>query len=80
MAAVTCALSTKTLTEEMKKLSAILKQWMDETGDSIPKKITKDWYTRDFTTAGTEDRKKKIRGEMPGASNNATSINHKGPF
>ncbi|MFW5751823.1 MAG: sulfatase, partial [bacterium] len=61
-------------TEHLEKLRSILKQWMNDTGDNIPAKLTKDWYLPEPGYITTED--KDIRGEMPGAINNATEINH----
>jgi len=62
----------------LNELRSILKQWMKETGDNIPVNLTKDWYLPDPGYITTED--KDIRGEMPGFINNATQINHPGPF
>ena len=62
----------------LKKLRAKLNQWMDETGDSVPKYLTKDWYLREPGYIKTDAE--GTRGEMPGAVNNATEINKKGPF
>ncbi|MBF0196811.1 MAG: sulfatase [Planctomycetes bacterium] len=63
---------------KLKELRKILKTWMKETGDSVPQKLTKDWYTRFPNSKKTKDY--KIRGEMPGASNNAIKNNNKGQF
>jgi len=64
--------------EPLEELRAVLQQWMDETGDNIPAYITADWYLRVPGYIGTDA--KEIRGEMPGAANNATGNNNKGPF
>lgn len=64
--------------DRLNKLRAMLQRWMDETGDNIPVDLTKDWYLRVPGYIGTNVR--EIRGEMPGAANNATEINEKGPF
>ena len=48
------------------ELSMKLIKWMDETGDTQPESLTKDWYTRDTGTK-IEDNY-GIRGEMPGKS------------
>ena len=81
---------------KIKDLRTVLNRWKNETGDSNPKQITKDWYERkpgpksekltgkkDIPTGGKYSLTTpyyKIRGELPGASKNATSINNKGPF
>jgi len=64
--------------EKLNELRAVLQKWMDETGDNIPVNLTKDWYLRVPGYIGTDAR--EVRGEMPGAANNATEINEKGPF
>jgi len=62
-----------------------------ETGDSNPDEITKHWYKRtpgplkarnnlDSSIELLKTPFHGIRGEFPGASNNATQINNKGPF
>lgn len=72
-------------------LRVILNKWKDETGDTEPDEITKNWYQ---TTPGSVDAKNNlnksieslktpfhgIRGEFPGASKNASKNNNKGPF
>ena len=81
---------------KIENLRTVLNRWKNETGDSNPKQITKDWYERkpgpksekltvkkDIPTGGKYSLTTpyyKIRGELPGASKNATSINNKGPF
>ena len=63
---------------ELQKLRAVLKGWMQETGDNIPDNLTKDWYTK---TAGyNKTEYNRVRGEMPGAILNATQNNNKGIF
>jgi N-sulfoglucosamine sulfohydrolase len=62
----------------LNELRAVLLKWMEETGDNIPAYITKDWYLRVPGYIGTAA--KEIRGEMPGAVNNAVENNNKGPF
>ncbi|MDT0678339.1 sulfatase family protein [Autumnicola musiva] len=60
------------------RLKSILKGWMRETCDNVPKELTKDWYTRD-TGKRIEDNF-QIRGDMPGEKNNAERCNAKGAF
>lgn len=54
-----------------------LKSWQEETGDSAPVHLTPDWYDRE---TGKPTAQKGRRGEMPGASRNASRINRPGPF
>ena len=65
-------------------LKGILNKWIDETGDSKPLKITKDWYQREQEPFNESSLLKTkfhgFRGEMPGKSTNAVSNNSKGPF
>ena len=61
-----------------KELKKVLSRWMEETGDTVPESLTKDWYTRD--TGGKIDANFEIRGEMPGHSLQADKINKKVKF
>ena len=76
---------------ELNNLRNVLSNWKSETGDSNPDQITKHWYKRSpgpkkarNNLSSSIDLLKTpfhgIRGEFPGASNNATQINNKGPF
>lgn len=60
------------------QLRDILKQWIIETGDSIPAYLTKDWFLR-HPAKYIPTAAKGQRGEMPGSINAATTINNKGP-
>ena len=64
--------STKEFDQKLNDLRKVLKDWMDETGDNIPESLTGDWYSR--STGMSLDKEQRIRGEMPGAANNATAI------
>lgn len=64
--------------EQLKRMRGILTQWMTETGDSIPEKLTPDWRSRQPPFA--KNSQFGVRGEMPGAANNADTSNNKGPF
>lgn len=55
----------------------VLKQWMLETDDNIPDKLTKDWYLRVPGYQRTDFYEK--RGEMPGEKTDAVHNNNKGP-
>jgi arylsulfatase A-like enzyme len=58
-------------------LKNILTRWQTDTGDSYPSKLTPDWYDR---ITGDSLPALGQRGEMPGASNKAESLNAKGIF
>ncbi len=64
---------------KLKELSSVLSQWMDETGDDIPEKLTTDWFIR-IPGASKKTENYGIRGEMPGAKNKAVKNNQSGPF
>ena len=64
-------------TEHMALRNVLLK-WMEETGDTVPENLTKDWYTRD--TGKKIETNFEIRGEMPGESLRADRINQKDKF
>jgi len=82
--------------ENINTLRQILIKWKEETGDTSPKDITKDWYERRPGPKNLKTNSKKDlpiggeysltteshgkRGEFAGASKNATEINEKGPF
>ncbi|MEM7513069.1 MAG: sulfatase/phosphatase domain-containing protein, partial [Bacteroidota bacterium] len=55
-----------------------LREWMEETGDDVPALLTEDWYLHEAGYIRTAAHGK--RGEMPGASRQATKINAKGKF
>ncbi|GAB3998146.1 sulfatase [Spirosoma daeguense] len=58
-------------------LRNVLKTWQNQTGDTVPKQLTPDWYDRE---QGTPLPAKDKRGEMPGAAKKADRIEAKGPF
>lgn len=64
--------------EDLKAMRDILNQWMEETGDNIPARLTSDWYLHRPGYIQTDEH--GVRGEMPGAQNDATEINKPGPF
>jgi len=62
---------------EIRSLAKVLQQWQEETGDTWPANLTKDWYGRiNGETLPGEGK----RGEMPGAARSADRINRPGPF
>lgn len=68
----------KDTAQELKRLRAVLKKWMDETGDNIPDDLTKDWYLRVPGYIKTEYF--NVRGEQVDKRFNATMNNNKGRF
>ncbi len=67
----------KAYQEAAKQLRQTLRQWREETGDTLPDSITRDWYHRE---TGQALKQKGIRGEMPGAALRADTITSPGPF
>ena len=65
-------------------LKKILNQWNNDTGDTFPEILTKDWYLREQEKFNESSLLKTefhgVRGEMPGSSALATKNNNKGPF
>jgi N-sulfoglucosamine sulfohydrolase len=59
-------------------LSALLDQWITETGDAAPEKLTPDGFDRETGTS-LGKRKQTLRGDYPGLPNDAASINAPGP-
>lgn len=53
-------------------LKNVLSKWMAETGDSVPKRLTKDWYTRD--SGEKVEANFQMRGEMPGVDKKADQL------
>lgn len=60
------------------ELKNVLLRWMKETGDNVPAKLTKDWYTRD--TGERIEENFGVRGGMPGEKKDAEDCNAKGEF
>lgn len=63
--------------EAVSRLRDILRKWQEETGDTLPDSLTKDWYHRE---TGKPLAGKGIRGEMPGLAKGADTITSPGPF
>jgi len=59
------------------KLRTVLEKWQEDTGDTLPEVLTKDWYHRQ---TGEPLPENGIRGEIPGAANRADTITNPGPF
>lgn len=74
-------INTQEYAQIQKELKNILLVWMEETGDTVPENLTKDWYTRD-TGEKIDGKNWQVgnRGEMPGESRQADTINKKIKF
>jgi hypothetical protein len=64
--------------KKQNQLKKVLVEWMEETGDDMPEKLTADWYEKIPGYKKTPQH--GVRGEMPGMKNNATKNNNKGRF
>ncbi len=62
---------------QLAEMRALLGRWVEETGDSVPANPTPDRQPLHGLNGGNGG--KTMRGEFPGAANNATQINHPGP-
>jgi arylsulfatase A-like enzyme len=69
---------TEKYKEKQMELKHILLEWMNETGDNIPEKLTSAWYEK--VPGNIKTPENGIRGEMPGKATNATENNNKGKF
>jgi arylsulfatase A-like enzyme len=65
--------------DRQKQLATLLDQWMDETRDSVPKRISQDRF--DLETGGVLPAEKRdgYRGTTPGEDRGADRSNEKGP-
>ncbi|GAB2785760.1 sulfatase [Rhabdobacter roseus] len=64
-------------TQELQKLRLVLKQWSNDTDDTLPQNLTPsrfDWFTGEKLNVPTQ------YGEMPGTTRRATRNTDKGPF
>lgn len=59
-------------------LRAKLDQWIEETGDTSPQNLTRDYFSPHGDYVRTQWH--GMRGEMPGAAEDAIHINAPGPF
>jgi len=62
----------------LQQLRAKLDQWMAETGDTVPDNLTRDYFLPQGDYIRTQWH--GMRGEMPGAAEEAVKINAPGPF
>lgn len=63
---------------ELISMRAVLKKWMEETGDNVPDDLTKDWYER--VPGYVKTPFINLRGEPVDKKYNATLNNNKGHF
>lgn len=61
---------------KLEGMRTIMKQWREETADTTPKELTKDWFDRE---TGKALEVEKTRGEMPGGKK-AVESRAQGPF
>jgi N-sulfoglucosamine sulfohydrolase len=61
---------------KLENMRQVLQQWREETADTTPDDLTKDWYDRETGEALEVER---TRGEMPGGKK-AIQTNAKGPI
>ena len=77
-------LEERDIPQDYEILKKILNQWISDTGDTFPAKLTRDWYLREQEKFNESSLLKTefhgFRGEMPGSSTLATKNNNKGPF
>lgn len=62
--------------EARQRLLAVLKQWMEETGDSVPDELSRDAFDRE---SGKRLERPEMRGVTPGEDRGASKINAPGP-
>jgi len=60
------------------RLSALMDQWMKETGDDVPEQISNDSFDRE-TGESLKLQEADYRGTPPGWTQKATQIHHSGP-
>jgi len=60
------------------RLSALLDQWMEETGDDVPSNLSRDAFDRE-TGKALGLKNQDFRGTPSGWSRNAADLNHPGP-
>lgn len=70
-------IGTRRFRREQQRLARVLEAWRTQTGDTQPRRLTKDWYDR-ITNEPLKEKGK--RGTLPGSEGHAHNINHSGPF
>ncbi len=71
-------LATPANRSAIRKLGIVLQRWMEETGDSNPKDISRDSFNRE-TGERLKIKGESYRGTTPGEDRNATRNNKPGP-
>jgi hypothetical protein len=74
--------STPKYAPVLEDLRAVMARWIAETGDDVPEHLTKAAFDSETgeRLPGVNGNNTIERGEMPGSSKNAVSINNKGPY
>ena len=75
----------KNITKALKQARALLSKWTKQTGDSIPDNPTPNRHDPPRIENGEilppgKAKTRNPHAEMPGASRNASKINHSGPI
>ena len=65
--------------EVLREMRSVLHTWQEETADTEPENLTKDWYLRKADRNIKTDQY-EIRGEMPGTALGADTVTADGPF
>ncbi|MEM7474694.1 MAG: sulfatase [Planctomycetota bacterium] len=63
--------------KELSRLRSVMRQWSEETADSVPSKLSSDSFHR--VTGKAMDRTQAFRGVTPGEDRQAWTINAPGP-
>ena len=61
------------------QLTALLDRWMDETKDSVPKRISQDRFDKETGAVLPPEQREGYRGTTPGEDRGADRSNEKGP-
>lgn len=64
--------------KDLQRLRALLAEWTDATGDTIPERISQDYFDRE-SGKKLPIENEAYRGTTPGAEKNASQINASGP-
>ena len=80
---VSCLIDTERHRGSLSRLRAVMDRWQDVTKDSVPARLSPDFYDRDrgYVDAATGQpiRGKRVLGDPPGADRGADRCNEPGP-
>ena len=62
------------------ELTAVLHQWMEKTGDSVPQRISPDTFHRETGERLVDSDTLRPDVMTPGEDRQADRVNHPGPF